>query len=451
MKYLLTFCLSLLGNVAFAQGMLEIKDISQPNDVFSGMDNEAAVIFRCHHSIPLSFSSTMDKTVEPFKSELQGTDSVYYVTFPTGKNYRGRVVSIIASGYSPLFLNMELEPKQLLSFQVTDPNATVDAGCYREHRNKGVAELKKANYEEARNQFMLASDCSDVNKDENEKNISQVNTLISYRAKAEVAFEMLDYVLADKYYTQIIALNPYDTYAEERHVLCVKSFTQECGAIFSKAEFYYSEKEYAKAKDLYQQVVSKECTNNIEVATERLNTISGIMRDKSTHARIITYEFRKDVPIGLSYGKYNEHKVGYYFAMDFNSKVFDAIRNDCKYGDKDFPELNMSVGWTVKVYDPIWIHFGPGFTGKMYYGKYAKDQYPVVGYGEDNLLDTKDRDEDDMKKANAAIAISPEIGVTAKYSYFALRLTYQYRWSIQSKLQDFMGRSRLSIGVGVAF
>lgn len=450
MKYLLTFCLSLLGNVAFAQGMLEIKDISQPNDVFSGMDNEAAVIFRCHHSIPLSFSSTMDKTVEPFKSELQGTDSVYYVTFPTGKNYRGRVVSIIASGYSPLFLNMELEPKQLLSFQVTDPNATVDAGCYREHRNKGVAELKNMNYDEARNQFVLARGCSDVDMEENEKHIQNVDSIFYYRKKADELFTLYEYSEASKYYQFIVILNPYDTYASKRINLCLTNYREDCKTLFSKAEYYYSEKEFDKAKDLYQKVVDKECVNSFE-AIRRLNSINSNQRAKKDHARVLTYEFRKDAPIGFSYGKYNMHKMGGFFSMDFNSTVFDAIRNDCKYGDKDFAELNMSFGWTVKVYDPIWIHFGPGFTGKMYYGKYAKDQYPVVGYGEDNLLDTKDRDEDDMKKANAAIAISPEIGVTAKYSYFALRLTYQYRWSIQSKLQDFMGRSRLSIGVGVAF
>ena len=55
------------------------------------------------------------------------------------------------------------------------------------------------------------------------------------------------------------------------------------------------------------------------------------------------------------------------------------------------------------------------------------------------------------EKANLAFAVSPVVGITAKYSYFAVRLTYQYRWSVQKDLQDFMGPSRVSVGVGVAF
>ncbi|MBR5325781.1 MAG: hypothetical protein IKU49_04730, partial [Prevotella sp.] len=103
--------------------------------------------------------------------------------------------------------------------------------------------------------------------------------------------------------------------------------------------------------------------------------------------------------------------------------------------------------------------------GKMYYGTYKDDCYPKEGYGETSLLDTKEMGEDlslpkddppsnykdGWKKANYAFGISPVLGVTAKYNYFAFRLTYQYRWSIQSKLQDFMGRSRLSVGFGIAF
>jgi hypothetical protein len=107
----------------------------------------------------------------------------------------------------------------------------------------------------------------------------------------------------------------------------------------------------------------------------------------------------------------------------------------------------------------------------MYYGTYAKDKYPTEGYGDEGLqlLNLKemglegatsipkdipsgdDSIEDAWKKANFGFAVSPVIGLTVKYSYFAFRLTYQYRWSIQSKLKDFMGTSRLSVGVGVAF
>ena len=61
---------------------------------------------------------------------------------------------------------------------------------------------------------------------------------------------------------------------------------------------------------------------------------------------------------------------------------------------EEVPELNMSFGWTVKVWDYIWVHVGPGLTGKMYYGTYKDDCYPKEGYGETSLLDTKEMGED---------------------------------------------------------
>ena len=157
--------------------------------------------------------------------------------------------------------------------------------------------------------------------------------------------------------------------------------------------------------------------------------------------------------------------------MDFNNIVFDAIRSDCRYGQDNHPELNMSFGWTVKIANPVWIHFGPGVTGKMYYGTYSDNKYPKKGYGKeewqyldvkkmgyeellemaDKLDEAPDKYKDAWTKANYAIAVSPVIGLTVKYSYFAIRGTYQYRWPIKKELKDFIGASRFSVGVGIAF
>lgn len=471
MKKTILFALFFLcGCFTFAQDVLEVNDISQPNAVYTSPNDEAAVIIRCHESIPLGFSSSMDKSADPFRCELQGSDSVYYIAFPTGKRYRGRVLTIYSRGYKSVEIPLELQPKQLLVFQVTDPNALVDAGCYREHRNKGMDEFKKCNYEEARNQFLLARECSDCDKEENDNNIALADSVILFRREGEEAFRLLDYVAAGAYFARVLSLNANDAYANDRVTDCKRNFSKDCSTLFNKAEFYYNEREYGKAKELYEKVVEKECANMI-TAVQRLNVINSNLRAKSEHSRVLSYEFRKDVPIGLSIGKYNMHKVGGFFQIDLNTYVFDAIRSECMYGDEDFPELNLSFGWTVKIANPVWIHFGPGFTGKMYYGKYKNKKYPKVGYGQkewDYLDLTKMGDEsvlravengnklpeeyeDAWKHANYAYAISPVIGITAKYNYFALRLTYQYRWSTKKELKDFMGASRLSVGVGVAF
>jgi hypothetical protein len=107
----------------------------------------------------------------------------------------------------------------------------------------------------------------------------------------------------------------------------------------------------------------------------------------------------------------------------------------------------------------------------MYYGTYQDKKYPKKGFGKeewDILEKMKMGDEEVLAtaselqeifeqykegwtKANFASAISPVIGITVKYNYFAIRATYQYRWAIQKDLQDFIGPSRLSFGIGVAF
>ena len=450
--------------MATAQNVLEVTDVSQPNDVYSSADNEAAIIVKCHQSIPLRFSSSMDKSANPFRTDLQGSDSVYYIAFPTGNRYRGRELTIYSRGYTAVTIPMELQPKQLVSLLVIDPNSMVDAGCYRGHRNKGVEEIKNMNYEEARNQFVVAQDCSDVDQAENDHNIALVDSLIFHRQAAETAYKLLDYHTASYHYNEVLALNPYDTYASNRNTLCIQNFTQECDLLFTKAEFYFSDKQYDKAKELYEKVVDQECRNMV-LATERLNSITSLQTSKKDHARVLTYEYRKDTPLGLHYGKYNMHKVGGFIGIDISNKVFDALRNECQYGDDKFPEFNINFGWTVKIVNPVWIYFGPGFTGKFYYGKYksssnAEKHFP----GADGLAKNGEADwHDDMKSANndtridaekklnIGPAISPVIGICAKYSYFALRVTYQYRFTLQKELEDFVGKQRLSVGVGVAF
>ena len=68
------------------------------------------------------------------------------------------------------------------------------------------------------------------------------------------------------------------------------------------------------------------------------------------------------------------------------------------------------------------------FTAKKYYGEFQE-----------------------KRRADYKAAISPVMGITAKYGYVALRFTYQYRWSLKKDMKDFIGRDRISAGIGIAF
>lgn len=468
MKRILSFCLMcFMACVSYSQNLLQITDVSQPNDVYTGENDRAAVIIKCNQSIPLSFESTMDKSAEPYNTEIEGSDKVYYIEFPTGQRYRGRVLTITSPGYVTSVISLDdLKPKQVLTFQAIDPNSTVDAGCYRGHRNKGMEELKNMNYQEARNQFDVARACSDCDSVENEANIALVDTIMYYRDKGEERYKLLDYSTASDYFNKVMELNPYDNFATNRYNSCLTKFYNECDMNYKQADFYFNEKQYDKARELYQIAVKNNCPTMVQ-AQAQINRIDQLTLQKKNHSRVFTYEYTKDTPIGFSYGKYNMHKVGGFFGMSLNGKVFDMMRSNCKIPDA--PEVNVNFGWTVKIVNPVWIYFGPGVTAKAYYGNYSVDDdvddvYPdKKGYPNDPDGVLKVKDESDKKakkiqeytkddeKANLAWAISPVVGICAKYSYFALRLTYQYRFAMDSHLKDFMGSQRLSIGIGVSF
>ena len=447
-KLILLFAACCFVATGHAQGILQIEDQSRPNDVYTSANDQAAVRIRCHHDIPLSFSSSMDKSADPFSTNIEGTDSLYYIEFPTGNRYRGRVLTITAPGYNPVEVPLELSPKQLITIKVSDPNSMVDAGCYRQHRNQGILELKNMNYSEARNHFALAAECTDTDPEENQANLNLVDTLLQLRHDADQCFELINYAEATTLYNKIVALNPYDSYASDRAMECNNRFSSECTIAFKQAEAFFEEREYEKAKELYQKIIDRGCFS-ASMATDRITAIDRFMTAKKNHATVLTYEWLDGAPIGFQIGRYNMHKVGGFFRMGLSSKIFDAIRSECVIGD--VPEAQIGFGWTLKVANPVWVHFGPGFGAKLYYGEYKDDKYPGEDgkpLSQDDLVSNHDEEQD---KVNAAFSINPEIGVTVKYSFFALRLTYQYRFALEKQLEDFLGKHHIMVGVGVAF
>ena len=447
-KALLLIATCCLTAASYAQGVLQVEDLSRPNDVYTSANDQAAVRIRCHHDIPLSFSSSMDKSADPFSTNIEGSDSLYYIEFPTGSRYRGRILTITAPGYNPVEIPLELEPKQLATFKITDPNSLVDAGCYRKHRNQGMLELKNMNYSEARNQFELAAECSDVDQAENQQNINLTDSLIKLRRDADQAFELLNYSEATVLYNKIVSLNAYDSYAAEQAIESNNRFSSECNVTFKQAESYFDDREYDKAKELYQKIIDRGCYAS-SMATDRISTINRYQTAKSSHATVLTYEWIDGAPIGFHIGRYNMHKVGGYFHMNVSGKIFDAMRSECVMGDT--PEAMIGFGWTLKVANPVWVHFGPGVGAKLYYGEYKEDMYPDKDGMPKTREDLVSPESTEQDKVNAAMSINPEIGITVKYSYFALRLTYQYRFAMKKDLEDLLGKNFLMLGIGFAF
>lgn len=236
-KHLMIIAMAcLMAPVAFAQNVLEVTDVSQPNDVYSSDDGKAVVVVKCNKTIPLMFESTMDKTADPYNTLAEGNDSIYYIEFPTGSRYRGRQLSIKSPGYNTVTISLEdLKPKQAVTLLAVDPNSMVDAGCYRGHRNRGLEELKKMNYNEARIQFEVATECSDVDTIENNENLALVDSIIYYRNKAELLFNMHNYREAANLYKKVLMYNSYDSYANDRQAECMLKYVDECSMTMEQA------------------------------------------------------------------------------------------------------------------------------------------------------------------------------------------------------------------------
>ena len=456
-KCILLLLLVVTAVAVRAQGVLEVDDLSQANAVYSSEGEKAAVEIRCNHTIPLQFSSTMDKSVDLFSTEIQGTDSVYFIEFPAGARYRGRVLTVVAPGFNPLDIPLDLEPKQLRTFKIYDPNSMVDAGCYRGHRNMGVREIQNANYEEALNQFNVAKQCSDCDEEENNANIAKVDSLIKLRSDADILYRMLDYSAAAEIYNNIVQINSYDAYAVQKFKECNERYESECAVTFKQAEAYFDNRLFEKARALYQRVVENGCPE-AKTSTERLNSISNYLTAKEEHASVVTYEWMDGAPIGIHYGRYNQTKAGIYLHLNVNSKGFSAIQSNSGNAIPNHPEVNFGVGWTKHLIKsekvPIWLTFGPGVTMKGFYGKYAtidKNSHPDKHGYPNKEADVEDIDLEDGQKFNAAVSVNPEIGVCVKYSFFAARVGYSYRFALNNVLKDFLGQHCFSLGIGFAF
>jgi hypothetical protein len=124
--------------------------------------------------------------------------------------------------------------------------------------------------------------------------------------------------------------------------------------------------------------------------------------------------------------------------MLLNKEVFEAARTNLDSVAK--PELNVSFGWTIKIVKPVWIFFGPGYTGV---GKYIDDKADSVN-------------NEEILKLKISHAVSPEIGLVCKIPLaekigITLRYTFQYRFAMNKEEIDYIGKTRQVFGIGLCF
>jgi len=438
--------------VSFAQKNLEIKENTSSMSVFIDKDTivynaggkQAGLTIQCSTELILNFTSNVDKMVDVYNVDVKGGIRYYYLRFILGvyrgQDYRSRKLEVLAQGYYPLKFDVNLQSGESKSYEIFDPIARLSSGCFNQFYNEGVDLFRKALYQEAQVKYRLSMECNDVPPDVNmNEKIAIIDSILSFRKKGDSCFIASKYKEASEYYQKIISYNGDDLYASSR----VK-YTDFCNNNFYKAENYFSKGIYKEAKPLYESVIDQSCPNSI-AAHARLKEI----KDKTQNAQAVLYEYAHDTPIGISAGKYRKGSAAY-ISLRLNSNLFETIRNN--YEKADRPELDISAGATIKVYNPIWIFFGPGYTG-------------VGEWFYTNSSTNSDSSNSDSSKNNDPVftvysAISPEIGLLGKIGPVVLRYTFQYRFALEMgntvnndklSIQDYIGKIRHVIGVGFCF
>ncbi|MDR2231597.1 MAG: hypothetical protein LBE56_00575 [Tannerella sp.] len=436
MKKIFVLILLFTSLCVYAQRNLGYEDRSMDNAVFGGQTNEACVTFSAPTNLkPLFFSSNIQKL--PAKIDTIGTDINYHLVFDASKGRESRTISIRVQGFSPLSLSVWLTPKKQLNFFLYDPDSTI-VGCYYQLSKEGADFFAKGMYMEAKEKYTSAMQCKTDFKPEYEAVLNQkitiIDSILFLKPLADASFDLLDYKTAYDLYFQIYSYNVDDRTVADRLTLCSQKMYENCKIYFTNAENYQKNGENEKAIELYQRVVDQGCSQSV-TANLRIQEIYDATVINKT-ATTLTYEYEKDAPIGFSIGKYKDRKSNGYFTMRLNSEVFEALRSNNDSLKR--PELNISFGWTIKVVKPVWIFFGPGYTGV---GKYEAKA---------------NANENDELTLKIKSAVSPEIGLLGKIDLsddvgIAFRYTFQYRFALEKESIDYIGKIKHVIGIGLCF
>lgn len=434
----------------WGQRALEYKDITSGLNVFSGKDNEAGMVFFCPTSIPLTFESSHDKVVDVYLTEEKGDNTVYYIRFQVGRKYRGRKLTVIASGFSPLTFEVELAPKELKQYSLFDPDAAFVYGCYYEYRKRGADYFQQGMYQEAREQYVTAKECSDCPEDSDlDLRIADIDSISSYLQQAEFLTDVLKYDEARDYYLKALLLNPNDKAIQAKRLEAENQYSVDCNRYSNVADAYYSDGEYEKALELYQKVLDLNCFNSV-IAARRVGILRRKLSNRQQRATVFTIDYGfKNAPLGISVGKYKNKVAAAYWSLALHPDIFKAIQT--KTEEVDQFEIGTTVGVTVKPVSvaPVWLLFG---TGVVLNGQFVPDVQEDGSYSNYSGYETSTNDQEEDMVFDTYTSLPLEAGLAGKiFNRLVLKYVFQYRFPLSKDYEDKVNKTKHSVGIGVCF
>lgn len=218
-----------------AQNMLQVSETDMSGVVFrEAGDNETVVEVKSN--VKLEFESTMDRTVNVYKTYQESGFFFYELLFSTDKKYSGRKLKIKSYGFDTHTQALDLKAKMPVGLLVINPDSEVGVGCYYEHLNKGNKFFENTQYADAKTEYYIALECSDVPEDNDlSKKIEDAGTCLDAKRDADNYYNMEKLDEALKEYEKIYAINPKDTYTKTRVNLCIDKIANQPRVIKGKA------------------------------------------------------------------------------------------------------------------------------------------------------------------------------------------------------------------------
>jgi len=217
---LISAVLIMSASTLFAQDKLQVSERDMSGVIFrEAGDNETVVEVKSN--VKLEFESTMDKTVNVYKTYEESGFTFYELLFPTDKKYNGRKLKIKSFGFDTYSQPLDLKAKIPVGLLVINPNGEVGVGCYFEHLNKGNKFFANTQYADAKTEYYLALECSDVPDDNDlSKKIDDAGTAIDSKQTADNYYNTGNYIEAKREYEKLRGLNLNDKYPAERIDAC---------------------------------------------------------------------------------------------------------------------------------------------------------------------------------------------------------------------------------------
>ena len=222
MRKIAFLCIGLIILIVSVFGQKALKVIPKDmNMVIFRCTGDNETVVEVQSNVALTFESTMDKEITFCENKEENGFYFYQLKFAVERKFAGRKLKIKSYGFETYIEPLDLKAKVPVGLLVLDTDSDVGVGCYFEHLNKGNKFFENIQYANAKEEYLLALECSDMPDDNNlSQKIEDSGTAIDSKRAADSYYNAGKFVEAKREYEKLRGINPNDKYPTERIVTC---------------------------------------------------------------------------------------------------------------------------------------------------------------------------------------------------------------------------------------